>query len=236
MTPQSDRFVLKGALLMRVWDGGRGKEAISLTPIYHITHLRNLTSILDEGGLWCDGIADDRNLADVDIAHAHIKARRQRKKVPAGAGGCLADYVPFYFAPRSPMLYAIHTGAVAEYRGDQASVVHLVASAEMVAQRGLAYVFSDGHAVMALSDFFDDLRGLDAIDWQIMRERFWADTDEDPDRKRRRQAEFLVHRFLPWNLVTEIGVLQRGTGQEVRQLLRSQEHRPEVRERRGWYY
>ncbi len=207
-----------------------------MTPIYHITHLRNLGSILEEGGLWCDGIADDRGLADIDIAHAHIKARRQRTKVPAGPGGCLADYVPFYFAPRSPMLYAIHTGAVAGYSGGQASVLHLVTSAEAVAQRGLDYVFTDGHAVMALSDFFDDLRDLDAIDWQIMRERFWADTDEDPDRKRRRQAEFLVREFLPWDLITDIAVLERDIADQVQQLLSGHDHRPEVRVHRRWYY
>ncbi len=207
-----------------------------MTPIYHITHIRNFSSILEQGGLWCDGIAEDRRLADVDIAHAHIKARRKRKKVPVGSGGCLADYVPFYFAPRSPMLYAIDRGAVQGYRGGQTSVLHLVTSTEAIARRGLAYVFSDGHAVMALSDFFDDLRLLDAIDWEIMRARFWADTDEDPDRKRRRQAEFLVHLFVPWDLFTEIAVVKQDIGREVQELLLGQDHRPDVRVRQEWYY
>ena len=31
-------------------------------------------------------------------------------------------------------------------------------------------------------------------------------SDEDNDRKRKRQAEFLVHKFFPWQLVTEKGI------------------------------
>ena len=79
-----------------------------MTAIYHITHLRNLQNILRDGGLWCDHIVEERNLAHVSIAYQHIKDRRARKQVPCGPGGTVSDYVPFYFAPRSPMLYVIN--------------------------------------------------------------------------------------------------------------------------------
>ena len=35
--------------------------------------------------------------------------------VPIGPGGAVSDYVLFYFAPRSPMMYAIHRGNVPTY-------------------------------------------------------------------------------------------------------------------------
>ena len=41
------------------------------------------------------------------IGMRHIKERRARKIVPIVPGETLADFVPFYFAPRSPMLYAM---------------------------------------------------------------------------------------------------------------------------------
>jgi hypothetical protein len=60
---------------------------------------------------------------------------------------------------------------------------------------------------MEFTDFFDDLDYLDNIDWDVMESRYWYDTNEDNDRKRRRQAEFLVRNFFPWELITEIGVI-----------------------------
>src|SRR5262245_34367144 len=105
--------------------------------IYHITHLRNLPSVLEEGGLWCDGEAARRGLCAVAIAHGHIKQRRARRTVPVGPRGSLADYVPFYFAPRSPMLYALHQGGVEGYEGGQEEVLHLVASTDRILQERL---------------------------------------------------------------------------------------------------
>lgn len=43
--------------------------------IYHITHVRNLPSILQERGLWCGKQAVERGIAHVNIGHQHIKAR-----------------------------------------------------------------------------------------------------------------------------------------------------------------
>jgi hypothetical protein len=134
------------------------------------------------------------------------------------------------------MLYAIHMGSVEGYNGGQASVVHLVFEVEHVVRDGLTYVFTDGHADMALSRFFDVTTELDHIDWQIMRERYWSDTDADGDRTRRRQAEFRVHQFVPWSLCTEIGVINARIEHEVSSILQAATHRPRVIVRRQWYY
>lgn len=135
------------------------------------------------------------------------------------------------------MLYAIHRGAVEGYTGGQSEVVHLISSAEVVRDAGLAWVFTDGHAEMApLTEFYDDLRQLDKIDWQLMKERYWHDTNDDPDRKRRRQAEFLVHEFFPWELVSEIGVCDRSAQLIVRKVVGNAAHEPELRVTREWYY
>lgn len=207
-----------------------------MTPIYHITHGRNLAAIIAAGGLWCDAQIAASGVAPLGIAHQHIKDRRRECRVPCATGGTLADYVPFYFAPRSPMLYAIHTGSVEGYRGGQAGVLHLVAEAETVAASGCVWTFTEGHAEIALTVFYTDLCFLSAVDWAIMVEQYWHDTDEDGDRKRRRQAEFLVHRFFPWTLITEIGVISPRVADRVRVLLEPAAHRPVVSVRRSWYY
>ncbi len=206
------------------------------TAIYHITHLRNLPSILQEGGLCCDNTVAERTLTPTEIGYQHIKERRTSKPVLLAPGGTLADYVPLYFAPRSPMLYAIAKGLVAGYDEGQEPVLHLVTTAEYIERQNLAFVFTDGHAVMAFSTFFNNLESLDHIDWDIMKARYWMDTLEDNDRKRRRQAEFLVHDFLPWFLIDEIGVMTNRVKQKVIAVLDSAEHQPKVTVRRNWYY
>ena len=204
--------------------------------IYHITHLRNLPSILDQGGLLSDTAIDTAGCEPMGIAHAHIKKRRARKMVPTGQGGTLAEYVPFFFAPRSPMLYVIHKGNVEGYTEGQAPILHLVSSTDIVSKSSLPFVFTDGHADVAISQFFDRLELLSKIDWEIMKGKMWDDTITHFDRKRKRQAEFLVHGFFPWTLITKIGVFNRSLVDKVNLHLESAAHQPEVLVENGWYY
>src|SRR5713226_6860869 len=97
------------------------------TPIYHITAIENLPSILADGGLGsCTWLAG-RGGSYTSIAHQTIQAQRMTTPVPCGPVGTVHDYVPFYFAPRSPMLFAIHNGKVEQYTQGQEPVVYLVA-------------------------------------------------------------------------------------------------------------
>ncbi len=66
--------------------------------------------------------------------------------------------------------------------------------------------------------------------------KYWFDTPEDSDRKRRRQAEFLVHQFFPWQLITEIGVMHHLVKAEVEKCLQTATHQPGVILRPNWYY
>lgn len=207
-----------------------------MTPIYHITHLRNLRAILEAGGLMAYSVLASRNIPHVNIAHQTIQDRRAATRVPLPPGGALHDYVPFYFAPRSPMLYSIHKGNVEGYEEGQPPILHLVTSAEAVQAGGQPFVFTDGHAIKAFTTFYNHLRDLDKVDWKIMQARYWHDTAEDGDRLRRRNAEFLAHQFVPWALITEVGVRYKGSAEAVLHLLQGQAHRPSVAVRFDWYY
>jgi hypothetical protein len=207
-----------------------------MTSIYHITSMRNLPNILKEGRLWCDRIVQQRSLAFISIAHQHIKDRRTQKQVLLPPGGVVADYVPFYFAPRSPMLYVINKGGVKGYMGGQGSILHLVSSAETVLQAGLPFIFTDGHAEMDISRFFTDLKDLKEIDWKIMHSHYWADILEDGDRTRRRQAEFLVHQFFPFHLFEAIGVMNPSMARQVSGLLQPLAYTPDIQVEPTWYY
>lgn len=205
-------------------------------PLYHITHLDNLISIVQCGGLLSNTALRDRNQGFRDISYGNIQDRRATKRVPCAAGGTLHDYVPFYFAPRSPMLYTIHKGNVSTYQGGQTSVLHLVTTVEAIEEEELQFTFTDGHAVMDYSDFYEDLDDLERIDWDVMESQFWYDTDDDLNRKCKRQAEFLVCDFFPWALIEEIGVINAAVQTKVSQILRQINDYTPVRVYADWYY
>lgn len=207
------------------------------TPIYHITHIDNLKSILNSDGLIANSRLKQEGINYRDIAYENIQNRRARTPVHCGVGGVLHDYVPFYFAPRSPMLYTLHKGNVQGYHQGQNPVIHLVSYPEAIESSNLAFVFTDGHPVMEYTDFYDSLCYIDeVIDWEVMESRYWNNNEDDLDRKRRRQAEFLVHQFCPWKLITEIGVINSTIKVRVQETLQNFNHQPLVNIHSDWYY
>ena len=203
--------------------------------LYHITHIDNLAGIIRAGGLLAHNGVDD---AYIDIAHQAIQSRRNNIYVPCKPNGVLHDYVPFYFCRRSPMLYAIHKGNIETYHDGQESIIYLATTLPRVQQSGIPFVFTDGHAIMSFSEFYNDLADLDKVDWEIMKEKYWADTDADNDRSRRRQAEFLLYQRCPWSLISGIATFNEFIKTRVETLFASEqcEHLPRVITKREWYY
>jgi hypothetical protein len=99
-------------------------------------------------------------------------------------------------------------------------------------------VFSNGHGIAAYTEWFDDVAQLGEVDWDMVYQRYWSDNMNDMDRQRRKQAEFLVHRFCPWTLIQEIGVINNTAKIYVEALLSDFDaslNRP-VNIRDAWYY
>ena len=134
------------------------------------------------------------------------------------------------------MLYTIHKGNVENYAEGQKPIVHLVVYIEDLEAQGYQYVFTDGHAVIHMSEQYTDHADLAKIDWSIMDSKWWHDTIDHPDRKRRRQAEFLVYKLCPWALVSEIGVIDKQVTDLVTEKLAGTKCRPTISVRPAWYY
>jgi hypothetical protein len=188
------------------------------TRIYHITHVDNLPGILSAGALLPKTRASD-GYQRVNSAHVSIQATRSVFRVPVGPGGTLHDYVPFHFGPRSPMLGSIHTGRVVGSDGKQANMVYLVSTAQKVAAAGLPFVFTDGHAAMHMTEYFVDLTDLSRLDHAAIAAHYWFNTLEDPDRKRRKQAEFLVHGAVPLSVIMGVAVMNEEMHERVEAVL-----------------
>ena len=144
------------------------------TPIGHFTHIDHLPTIAAHG-LMSDSRAQARGFVTTEAGNPGIKARRRERRVFVGVGGVVADYVPFYFRSRSPMLYAIHCGNVPTFTGNEYDLAYLVTTVERLIELGLRPVFTDRNAALAVCRHTDELSDLnDLVDWNVMQATMWA--------------------------------------------------------------
>jgi hypothetical protein len=189
------------------------------TPIYRLIHIDNLEILLHRNGLHAPHATPDDGLIYKTIHNVEIQAIRKVRPVFCGPGGTVHDYVPFYFGYLSPMLLKLKSGQVDGYNEGQKPLIYLVSSVQNIAAAEIQFIFSDGHGITALTKWYDDMNKLDQIDWEMVYQRYWKDNLEDMDRKRRKQAEFLVHRFCPWALIAEIAVINESVKMQVEAIL-----------------
>lgn len=204
--------------------------------IYHIVHVDRLATIVSDGSLWCDAASALRGRPGTTIGMAEIKQRRLANPLQSHPGVHVGDCVPFYFCPRSVMLYVIHKANHPQlaYRGGQGPIVHLEADLHEAVtwadRSGHRWAFTSSNAGSGYFVDYCDLERLDEIDWSAVGARNWQDCREG------KQAEFLVEKSFPWTLFREIGVQSSDVLERVREVVRTTDHRPDTMVRRGWYY
>ncbi len=207
--------------------------------IYHITHVANLPDIIADAALVSDSTMIARGGPAATIGMIGIKKRRvEEYHVGCHPGHTVGQFVPFYFCPRSIMLYVIHRAnhdALA-YRGGQDSILHLEADLHRVIrwadERGRLWAFSLSNAGAAYATFLNRVEHLNQLNWPAI-----AATDfRQPDVKEGKQAEFLVLDEFPWELVTRIGVRSAEIQSAVGSAIGAARHRPPIEVQRGWYY
>jgi len=191
---------------------------------------------LQRSGLHAANSCPDDGLSYKTIHDVDVQTARRRRLVPCGPGGSIHDYVPFYFGPLSPMLLRLKSGRVEGYSEGQEPIIYLVSTVESVIEAGLGFVFSDGHGLATFTSWFSDLNDLSKVDWDVVGKRYWADTIDNPDQQRRKQAEFLIHDFCPWWLINEIGVINRDVKLGVEEILHQYSNVLPVNIRQQWYY
>lgn len=206
--------------------------------IYHITHTRNLVSIVD-AVLWSDAERIRRQVECTVVGMSEIKRRRlEELEVDCHPGTKVGDYVPFYFCPRSIMLYLLHRGNAPglTYQDGQGPIIHLQADLSTILKwannEGRRWAFTNVNAGAHYAQFFNDPARLDELDWEAIAANIWR----DPDIKEGKQAEFLIEEQFPWKLVELIGVVNAEVAKQVENVISEAGHRPEVVVRPDWYY
>ena len=204
--------------------------------VYHIVHVDRLASIAADGFLWSDAVLQQCQRQGTVIGMTEIKHRRLTNPVRCHRGLKVGGCVPFYFCPRSVMLYVIHMAnhSQLDYRGGQDPIVHLqvdlhkaVRWADRNRQR---WAFTLQNAAVRYVQARCNLAQLDEIDWNAVQARAWRSCSES------KQAEFLVEYSFPWQLVRRIGARTAATRDRARDAISRAVHQPRVRIRRDWYY
>ena len=150
--------------------------------------------------------------------------------------------VPFYFCPRSIMLYVIfkRDNPGLQYHGGQDHIIHLEANLhEVVAwadKSNHRWAFTLGNAGSFYFEDRSDLAHLNEINWDAVGAQNWSRSAAYLNYKDQKQAEFLVEKFFPWHLVLCIGVYSADVCRRVEQSLLSHNDGPDVRIMRNWYY
>jgi len=174
--------------------------------------------------------------AGTTIGMSGIKQRRLTLPLTSHPTLSVGQCVPFYFCPRSVMLYVLHRAndPDLQYRGGQEPILHLetdlmqtIAWAE---ENGLRWAFTLSNAG---SNYFEDradLQQLSEIDWDAVKATDWKHCKEG------KQAEFLIESRFPWELVSKIGVASKSKLQQTLSIIRKTTHQPRVEIQTDWYY
>lgn len=207
--------------------------------LYHITHVENLPGILADGGLLSDRAMLERGNPVHIIGMSAIKRRRvEELVVSCHPGTTVGDYVPFYFCPRSIMLYVIHKANHPEltYRGGQGPIIHLEADLRSVVEWAEAtastWAFTLSNAGARYVEFRARMDELHQLDWSAIEARDFR----APDVKEGKQAEFLVCEWFPFYLVERIGVASSDIRILVTEALTGANHQPAIEHRPDWYF
>lgn len=211
--------------------------------IYHIVHVSKLPSIIHDGHLWCDAEVNRRSSPGTCIGMNNIKRRRLNElRLTCYPDLHVGDCVPFYFCPRSVMLYLIYRANHPEldYRGGQEPIIHLesdlFATVEWAKENKHRWAFTLSNAA---TNYFEDRNHLDQlqeINWNAILADKWSGNGVDPTIKEGKQAEFLMEFSFPWYLIDRIGVSSSRVYQQVVNTLPSGGHRPKIEIKPEWYY
>ena len=189
--------------------------------IFHVTHVRNLAGILKGGRLLSDSAGAE---PVVDISSADN--REVRRSTEVGAGGTVADYVPFFLAPNADVWDGIRAKSPndrlsQDVHGTPASDFVMLVST--VGAAGRNTVVADGDAADPRTRF-TVLAELGAR----MPHRF---DDEDAELA----AEFLVKKSFAFDLVTLVGVANDKARREVRAILQASQFSPKIAVYPPWF-
>lgn len=201
--------------------------------IYRIIHRDNLRILIEEDKICAPNFVTNPNY--ISIGETELITQRGSKEIKIEPFGVMRDYISFYFGTCSPMLYCIKNGYDVQQR-PQKEIIYLISTLEKLKELNCRFIFTDGHSFAAYTQFFNDVQYLNQIDWKAVNARQWNNTEADPDRKRRKEAECLVFREMPFSAITGIAVYNQESYDYIVDVLQRNNVKIPVTIETSWYY
>lgn len=126
--------------------------------LYHMTHIDNLSAILEH-----DLLAHGNRQQKRDISNRSVNDRRGNLSEPC-YGRCLHDYVPLYFNPRNAMLYKTQMD-------HGSNIVILAFDAAILQDKNT--LFTNANAATNDVSFYNNISDLKKLDWNLIFSTSW---------------------------------------------------------------
>lgn len=167
--------------------------------LFRMTHISNVAHILECG--MTHRLSPNSNPRYQAIGDSSLILTRNIRHVPDGRP--LGDFIPFYFWHSMPMLYVIQNGFNEVPKVNKEDIVYCICTLASIIEHGLSFYFTNGHSVDRFSSFFTekDIGNIEQlVDFSAVKAQYWKD-EKDTDRKRRKEAEFLVAGDIPTSAI-----------------------------------
>lgn len=181
---------------------------------FRILHISNIPYLLKYGFVHKNSEYADPNY--VPIGDSSVIVSRDDRTIYKDYK--IGDCIPFYFGPRSPMLYVIQHGYNNVVRYNAEDLVYAVIRLDDIVEHNIKCVFTDGHALDLLTTTYtsDKLSMIDdIISYSDVYATNWANNENDRDLKRRKEAELLLIDELPPQYIRGFAVYNEKAKQQI---------------------
>ena len=162
---------------------------------FRMVHIDNIRHIVDNGFVHKESPYASPNYVPIgDTTVIASRAQHYFQNIK------LSDCIPFYFGPRSPMLYVIQHGYNGVRQFNAEEIVYCAVSLNELYESEIDCFFSDGHALNRMTTFYPkaDLKRInEIIKYDDVFTKYWNDKTPFDDSKRRKEAELLVRDEMP---------------------------------------
>lgn len=158
--------------------------------LFRMTHIENIPHILKYGITHPE--SEFANGEYIGIGDQTIIETRKDKILIDDKK--IGDFIPFYFAYRTPMLLVIQTGYNGVEKIHPSNIVYCVTNIGKIIESQKEFIFSDGHPLNRLTTIHskDEINNLfDIIDENAIKSIQWSG-ENYLDVKRRKEAELLL--------------------------------------------